>query len=391
MLDVVPAIFRVKVIRRPRYACDACDTPPVQAPAPPRPIDGGMATEPLVAHVLVGKFVDHLPLYRQAQIFERQGIKLDRSTLGDWVGRAYWWLSPVYKAIIGHVVSQTKIFADDTVLPVLDPGRGRTKTGRLWCYAVDDRSWCGSAPPAAAFVYAPDRKGERPALHLEKFRGVLQVDGYAGFGAVVKDRVEDQLTLAFCWTHARRYFFEFHASTQSPIAAEALARIARLYAIEAEIRGQPAAVRQSVRQVKSRPLIEAMYDWLNAQLPRIATKSDLAKAIRYTLRHWPGLILFLEDGRIELDTNTVEREIRRIPLGRKNALFAGNDAGAEHWALMATLIATAQLNNVEPLAWLTDILERIVAGRTKANEIGRLLPWNWKAERNTNVTIRAAA
>ena len=391
MLDMVPAIFRVKVIRRPRYACDGCDAPIVQATAPPRPIDGGMATEALVAHVLVSKFVDHLPLYRQAQIFERQGIKLNRSTLGDWVGRACWWLRPVYDAILAHVFAQTKVFADDTLLPVLDPGRGKTKSGRLWCYAVDDRPWCGPAPPAAAFVYAIDRKGERPANHLAKFRGVLQVDGYAGFGAVVKERVDDQVVLAFCWTHARRYFFEFHASTQSPIAAEALARIARLYAIEAEIRGQSADIRRSVRQAKSRSLIEAMHDWLNAQLPRIAKGSDLAKAMRYTLRHWAGLTLFLDDGRIELDTNTVEREIRRIPLGRKNALFAGNDTGAEHWALMATLIATAKLNAVEPLAWLTDILERTVSGRTKATEINRLLPWNWRADRATSEIIQAAA
>lgn len=391
MLDMVPAIFRVKVIRRPRYACDACDTPIVQAPAPPRPIDGGMATEALVAHVLVGKFVDHLPLYRQAQIFERQGIKLNRSTLGDWVGRACWWLRPVNDAILAHVFAQTKVFADDTVLPVLDPGRGKTKSGRLWCYAVDDRPWCGPAPPAAAFVYATDRKGEHPAAHLAKFRGVLQVDGYAGFGAVVKERVDDQIALAFCWTHARRYFYEFHASTQSPIAAEALARIAQLYVIEAEIRGQPATTRQSVRQAKSRPLIEALHDWLNAQLARISKGSDLAKAMRYTLRHWTGLTLFLDDGRIELDTNTVEREIRRIPLGRKNALFAGNDIGAEHWALMATLIASAKLNDVEPLAWLTDILERIVSGRTKTTEIDRLLPWHWKTDHAATEIVQAAA
>jgi transposase len=283
------------------------------------------------------------------------------------------------------------VFADDTVLPVLDPGRGKTKSGRLWCYAVDDRPWCGAAPPAAAFVYAPDRKGERPASHLAKFRGVLQVDGYAGFGAVVKERVDDQVKLAFCWTHARRYFFEFHASTQSPIAAEALARIAQLYAVEAEIRGQSASVRQSVRQAKSRPLIEAIRDWLNVQLLRISKGSDLAEAMRYTLRHWAGLTLFLDDGRIELDTNTVEREIRRIPLGRKNALFAGNDTGADHWALMATLVATAKLNDVEPLAWLTDILERVVAGRTKATEIDRLLPWNWKADRDITEIAQAAA
>ena len=350
-----------------------------------------MATEALVAHVLVGKFVDHLPLYRQAQIFERQGIKLNRSTLGDWVGRACWWLRPVNDAILAHVFAQTKVFADDTVLPVLDPGRGKTKSGRLWCYAVDDRPWCGPAPPAAAFVYATDRKGEHPAAHLAKFRGVLQVDGYAGFGAVVKERVDDQIALAFCWTHARRYFYEFHASTQSPIAAEALARIAQLYVIEAEIRGQPATTRQSVRQAKSRPLIEALHDWLDAQLARISKGSDLAKAMRYMLRHWTGLTLFLDDGRIELDTNTVEREIRRIPLGRKNALFAGNDIGAEHWALMATLIASAKLNDVEPLAWLTDTLERIVSGRTKTTEIDRLLPWHWTADHAATEIVQAAA
>lgn len=387
MLDFVPASFRVKVIRRPRYACASCDGPPVQAPAPPRPIDGGMASEALVAHVLVSKFADHLPLYRQAQIYERHGIRLDRSTLGDWVGRACWWLRPLYDRILSHVMAQEKIFADDTTLPVLDPGRGRTKTGRLWCYAVDDRPWCGPAPPAVAFVYATDRKGERPAAHLSSFRGILQVDGYAGFGKVVKARDDDALALAFCWTHARRGFYEFHQATQSPIAAEALARIARLYAIEAEIRGQSAERRLAVRRERSRPEIEAMRAWLDEQLPRISKGSELAKAMRYVMRHWEGLTRFLDDGRIELDTNTVEREIRRIPLGRKNALFAGNDTGAEHWALMATLIGSAKLSGVEPLAWLTEILERIVAGHTKANEIDTLLPWNWK----TQATLPAAA
>lgn len=213
--------------------------------------------------------------------------------------------------------------------------------------------------------------------HLAKFQGALQVDGYAGFGAVVKERADDQVTLAFCWTHARRYFFEFQASTQSPIAAEALARIAQLYAIETEIRGQPAAIRQSVRQAKSRPLIEAVHDWLNTQLPRIAKGLNLAKAIHYTLRHWASLILFINDG--------------RIPLGRKNTLFAGNDTGAEYWAMTATLTAAAKLNNVEPFAWLTGILERIVSGRTKVTEIDRLLPWNWKADRAATKIVQAAA
>jgi transposase len=200
MLDIVPAQLRVKVIRRPRYACDACESPITQAPAPPRPIDGGMATEALIAHVLVSKFADHLPLYRQAHIFERQGIMLDRSTLGDWVGRACWWLRPLHERVLAHIIAQETIFADDTTLPALDPGRGKTKTGRFWCYAVDDRPWCGPAPPAAAYVYAVDRKGKRPAGHLAKFHGTLQVDGYSGFGKMVKERADEGITLAFCWT-----------------------------------------------------------------------------------------------------------------------------------------------------------------------------------------------
>ncbi len=378
MLDILPAQLRVKVIRRPRYTCQACDTPITQAPAPPRPIDGGMATEALIAHVLISKFADHLPLYRQAQIFSRQGIALDRSTLGDWIGRACWWLRPVYERVVSHIMAVEKIFADDTGLPVLDPGRGRTKTGRFWCYAVDDRPWCGRAPPAAAYVYAEDRKGIRPMAHLANFRGIVQVDGYTGFGQVVKERADASVKLAFCWVHARRGFFEVHASTKSPIAAHALAQIAALYAIEAEIRGQPAAIRQAVRAERSRPIIEALYGWLNKQLPRISKATKLAEAMRYTLRHWEGLTRFLDDGRLELDTNTVEREIRPITLGRKNALFAGNDAGAEHWAICATLIASAKLNGRNSLAYLTDVLERIITGRTKITEIEDLLPWNWQ-------------
>ncbi len=207
MLDILPAHLRVKVIRRPRYTCQACDTPITQAPAPPRPIDGGMATEALIAHVLINKFADHLPLYRQAQIFSRQGIALDRSTLGDWIGRACWWLRPVYERVISHIMAAEKIFADDTGLPVLDPGRGRTKTGRFWCYTVDDRPWCGCAPPAAAYVYAEDRKGIRPMAHLANFRGIVQVDGYTGFGQVVRERADASVKLAFCWVHARRGIF----------------------------------------------------------------------------------------------------------------------------------------------------------------------------------------
>jgi transposase len=381
MLDLVPAQLRVKVIRRPRYGCRACEGAVVQAPAPERPITGGMATEALLAQVLVSKYADFLPLYRQAQIFARQGVELDRSTLADWVGHACWWLEPLWRLLHRHVMGSTRIFADDTPLPVLDPGRGRTKTGRLWAYAVDDRPWQGSTPPAVVFLYAEDRKGERPAAHLAGFQGVLQVDGYSGFKRLLEDRPAGEIRLAFCWAHCRRRFYEIHQATGSPLAEEALRRIGELYRIEAEIRGSPAEERCRARRERSRPIVDGLHGWLAARLEQVSGKSALAEAIRYALRHWPGLVLFLEDGRLELDTNTVERAIRSIALTRKNSLFAGSDGGAGHWAMVASLVASAKLNGVEPLAWLTDALERMVSGRTKAHELERLLPWAWKTER----------
>src|SRR3954463_11652265 len=381
MLDIVPAVLRVRVIRRPRYGCRACEGAVVQAPAPERPVAGGMATEALLAHVLVAKYADFLPLYRQAGIFARQGIDLDRSTLCDWVGRACWWLEPLWRLLRRHVMGSTKIFADDTTLPVLAPGRGRTRTGRLWGYAIDDRPWCGSTPPAVVYLYAEDRRGEHPAAHLADFRGILQVDGYGGFKSLLADRPAGEIRLAFCWAHCRRRFYEIHQATGSPLAEEALRRIGELYKVEAEIRGRPAEDRRAVRQERSRPIVDALHGWLTVQLGRVSGKSGLAEAIRYALRHWQGLVLFLEDGRLELDTNTVERAIRPIALGRKNSLFAGSDGGARHWAIVASLVASAKLKGVEPLAWLTDVLERMVSGRTKAHELERLLPWAWKAER----------
>src|SRR3954452_17293434 len=396
MLDIVPAQLRVKVIRRPRYACRGCEEAVVQAPAPAgpasggggggqapapeRPVTGGMASEALLAHVLVAKFCDHLPLYRQAAIFARQGIELDRSTLCDWVGRACWWLEPLWRLLRRHVMSSTRIFADDTRLPVLDPGRGRTKTGRLWGYAVDDQPWNGSTPPAVVYLYAEDRRGEHPAAHLSEFQGVLLVDGYGGVKRLLESRPPGTIRLAFCWAHCRRRFYEIHQATGSPLAEEALRRIGELYTVEAEVRGRPAEERRTARQERSKPLVEALHGWLTAQLGRVSGKSGLAEAIRYALRHWAGLVLFLEDGRVELDTNSIERAIRPIALGRKNSLFAGSDGGACHWAIVASLVATAKLNGVEPLAWLTDVLERVVSGRTKAHELERLLPWAWQAE-----------
>src|SRR5215207_3606008 len=268
MLDIVPAQLRVKVIRRPRYGCRACEEAVVQAPAPERPITGGMATEALLAHVLVAKYADFLPLYRQAQIFARQGIELDRSTLCDWVGRACWWLEPLWRLLRRHVMGSTRIFADDTTLPVLDPGRGRTKTGR-----------------------------------------------FSGFKRLLAGRPPDRIKLAFCWAHCRRGFYELHQSTGSPLAEEALRRIGELYRIEAEIRGRPPDERRAVRQERCKPIVDVLHAWLSTQPGRVSGRSNLAEAIRYALRHWQGLVLFLEDGRVELDTNTVERAIRPIALG----------------------------------------------------------------------------
>lgn len=388
-LDIEPARLRVRVTRRPRYVCNSCDDAPVVAPAPERPIDGGMATEALIVHVVVSKFCDGLPLYRQSQMLARQGVTLDRSMLSNWVGRACWWLTPLYELIVGTVLAATKLFADDTTLPVLDPGRGQTKKGRLWCYAIDDRPWCGESHPVAAYVYSEDHRVTHPAEHLASFKGVLQVDGYNGFKRLAGARADASVCLAFCWAHMRRGFYDFHVSTKSPLAAEVLARIRALYAIEAEIRGHPAEHRRCVRQERSRPIVEALHAWLEDHLPRVSGASDLALAIRYALRHWPGLIVFLEDGRVEMDNNIVERAIRPIPMTRKVALFAGSDGGARHWAIAMTLVQTAKLNGVEPMAWLTDVLKRIVSGRTKANELQHLLPWNWRDPNSPDAALAA--
>jgi len=263
MLDHVPARLRVIRICRPRYGCRACGTIH-QAPAPERPIAKGLATPALLAHVLVSKYCDHLPLYRQSQIFARQGVELDRSTLANWVGGACWWLEPLQVRLAEHVFASQKLFADDTPIPVLDPGRGRTKTGPLWVYASDDRPWSGPDPPAAIYLYSPDRKAERPMSHLVKFKGVVQVDGYPGFEQLGAD-----IRLAACWAHARRKFYEVHQATGSPIAAEALRRVAELYGIETVIRGQTATARQNARQSRSLPLVGSMKLRLETQLTHI--------------------------------------------------------------------------------------------------------------------------
>ena len=374
-LDIVPAQFRVLVVRRPKYGCRRCEDVVVQAPAPARLIEGGIPTEATVAQVLVSKYADHLPLYRQAQIYARQGVTLDRSTLADWVGRAAFLLRPVYARLLDRLKASAKLFADETTAPVLDPGRGRTKTGQLFAYARDDRAWGGPDPPIVAYVYAPDRKAERPIAHLAGFRGVLQVDGYAGY-KVLAERGEVQL--AFCWSHVRRPFYELAQGGLAPIASEALRRIAALYRIEDEIRGRSAEERRARRQERSRPLIAAFEPWLREKLSLISQKTKLAEAIRYALSRWAGLCLFLEDGRVEIDNNVVERAIRPLALNRKNALFAGSDGGAEHWAVIASLIESCKLLGVEPHAYLADVMTRIVTGHPQAR-LDELVPWAYPA------------
>jgi transposase len=374
-LDIVPAQFRVLVVRRPKYGCRACENVVVQAPAPARLIEGGLPTEATVAQVLVAKYADHLPLYRQAQIYARQGIELDRSTLADWVGRAAFLLRPIHQRLLAALKGSAKLFADETTAPVLDPGRGRTKLGQLWAYARDDRPWRGTDPPGVAYVYAPDRKAERPISHLAGFKGILQVDGYGGY-RVLAERGDVQL--AFCWSHVRRRFYELAAAGPAPIASEALERIAGLYAVEKDIRGRSADERRAMRQDRSRPIVDELEPWLRAKLALISQKTKLAEAIRYALSRWDGLSRFLDDGCIEIDSNVVERSIRPIALNRKNALFAGSDGGGEHWAVIASLIETCKLNGVEPQTYLTDVISKIVNGHPNSR-IDELLPWAYPA------------
>jgi transposase len=375
-LDRIPARLRVIVTRRPKYACRACTDGVTQAPAPARLIEGGLPTEALVADVLVSKYAWHLPLYRQAKILETEGIRIDRGTLANWVGFAAFELAPLHDRLVAILKSSAKLFADETRCPVLDPGRRRTKTGWLWALARDDRPWAGTAPPAVAYLYAPGRGVEHAARHLAGFSGVLQVDGYTVYKALTDPkRAGARPTLAFCWAHWRRRFYEIAEGGNAPIAEEALTRIGKLYEIDADIRGRSADERRAERQARSKPIIDDLKPWLEQQLRRVSRGAPIAKDIRYGLGHWDGLTRFLDDGRIELDTNTVERSIRPIALNRKNALFAGSDEGGVNWAIIASLLETCKLNDVNPHAWLSDTLTKLV-NRWPASRIDDLMPWN---------------
>jgi transposase len=377
-LDKVPASWRVVVTRRPKYGCD-CEEAVVQAPAPPRLIEGGIPTERLVADVVVSKYADHLPLYRQAQIFARQGINLDRSTMAAWVGAAAAELEPLYDRMLTILKGMDKLFADETRCPVLDPGRGKTKPGYFWALACDDRPWGSLTAPAVIYSYAPGRGGKYAEKLLEGFSGVLQVDGYDGYNILTRsDRADGAVTLAYCWAHLRRKFYEIAAKGPAPIASEALARIQKLYKIEEAIRGRPPAERCAVRQAKSRPFIEDLKSWFEDCLKRVSKTSKIRDAIQYGLNQWDGLIRFLDDGRIEIDSNTVERSIRPIALSRKNSLFAGHDQGAQNWAIVASHIETCKLNGVNPHAWLTDVLTKLI-NRWPAKRIDELMPWAYAA------------
>jgi len=373
-LEFVPASFRVIRHVRPKLACGCCDAI-VQAPAPSRPIARGIAGPGLLAHVLVAKFADHLPLYRQSVIYAREGVELDRALLASWVGAASALLRPLVDAIRKHVLAGTKLHADDTPVPVLAPGNGKTKTGRLWTYVRDDRPAGDNTPPAVWFAYSPDRKGIHPQSHLAQFKGVLQADAYAGFNALYEN---GDIHEAACWAHARRKFYDLHAARPSPLTTEALRRIAELYRIEAEIRGKPPDQRKSVRQTEACPLLDDLERWLRTSLEKLSRKSDTAAAILYALNLWPALTRYCDNGAIEIDNSAAERALRGIAIGRRNYLFAGADSGGERAAAIYSLIGTAKLGGVDPEAWLRHVLANIA--EHPVNRVGDFLPWNCAAQ-----------
>ncbi len=375
VLEKLPA--RLKVIRhvRPRYACRTCETV-LQAPAPDLPIERGRPGPGLLAHVLVSKYLDGLPLYRLSGILAREGVEIERQTLADWVGHGAWWLAPLAEAIGAYATGQGVVWTDDTPIRVLAPGRGKTRQARFWVYAFDPSPWGGTGPPAAFYRYSPDRKGARPQGHLAGFAGWLHADAYAGYDALTKAKGgrPQRVTHVACMAHARRRLFEVFEATKSPIAEEGLRRIGELYAVEAAINGQSPERRREERQARSKPLLDALHDWMEAQRRRLSGKSALGKALQYALSRWDALARYVEDGRLSIDNNLAERQLRGIAVTRKNFLFVGSDAGGRRAAGIYTIAETAKLNGLDPEAYIADVLERLAKGHP-INRLDDLLPW----------------
>jgi transposase len=390
-LDRAPALVRVLRTVRPKYACRSCEGPIVQAKAPARLIEGGMVSTALVSHIAAAKYGWQSTLYRQTQILAGYGVTVDRQTLARWMKRAAWMAKGLYDLQLKTMHGYERLFCDETPMPVLDPGRGRTRVCQFWAHATDDRAWLGPAPPAVAYVFAGSRSKAQIAAQLADFSGVLQVDGYAAYKSLAKrEPTKGRIVLAFCLAHARRKFVAVWKSTRSPFAKQVMDAIASIYAIEKRIRGSSAEKRRTVRQAESRPILEALHARLLAVRDGLSRISTLTKAIDYALGHWTGLTRFLDDGRLEPDTNTVERPIRPIALGRKNSLFSGDEGGGETWAILSTLLNTAKLNGLDPETYLIDVLERMVSGRTTNDRLHELLAWNWKPESQARA-VKAAA
>jgi transposase len=375
VLEYIPGRFEVVRHVRPAYSCRTCEAM-MQAPMPSLPIPRGQAGSGLLAHIAIGKYCDHVPLYRQAEIYARDCVDLDRATLADWVGRIAWLVQPLAERIGEHVLAGSVIHADDTPIPVLAPGNGKTKTGRLWVYLRDERPHAGPAPPAVLYRYTPDRKGEHCRAHLAPFCGHLHADGYSGFQQLYEsaEGMPAAVTEVACWAHARRYFFDVHHKNGSPIAKQALDKIGALFDIERAIAGEVPERRRRARRDEAKPRLDALKLWFDEQLKLIPGKSDLAGAIRYARSRWDALTRYVDDGRLEISNNAAENAIRPLKLGAKNWLFLGSNTGGDRAAIFYTLIRSAKLNGVEPEAYLRDVLTSI--GEHPINRIDELLPWN---------------
>jgi len=371
-LDVIPAKYRVIVTVRPRYACRSCSDGVTQAPAPAHVVPGGLPSEALIADILIRKYCDHVPLYRQSKIFAREGIEISRGSMASWVGRGIAALRRVTDRMREDVLTSARLFVDETTAKVLAPGAGKTKTGYMWVMVRDDRAYGGTDPPMAVYTYMPGRGAMWARQLLGAYDGLLQVDAWQAYDQFGKDASGNGVPRkAYCWAHLRRGFID--AGVDAPIAQDALKRIAQIYAIEKEIRGKPADVRLTVRQERIRPLVDKLHAWFTATAPRMMSGSATSDAMKYALKRWSGFTLFLDDGRIELDNNTAERAIRPVALQRKNALFAGHQLGAENWAAIFSLVETCKMLGHNPYAYIADVLARITA-RADTDSIDDLLP-----------------